>query len=129
MSVDFRYKPGAMAEDLEVGEATVRRASKGGSGPAWWELWLHVERDDHTGDEYVAVAVAPSGGFTETGPGGRTWGMSRSAPGTWAVMPSINVLSDVDATRVHPGPHPSLPSIWHEYATLVGVPEGEPWQA
>ena len=120
---ELRYKGLVPVEDLAIGECTVHRAGND-SGAKWWLLWFRVDREDGGGPFDVAVAINPSGGYVESGPGGRTWGLQRAGAGTWQVSPSINVLAD----QVHPGPHAS-PSMWHQTPRVVDVPDGEPWIA
>jgi hypothetical protein len=127
----LKYKSHAMIEDLAIGECTLHRAS--GSGAArWWQLWFHVLRDSDGQPETFCVPVNPGGEFSESGPGGRTWGLTcpdasqyEIAPGTrnWQISPSINVLDDRDAAA---GTH-EHPSLWHQTPALVGVPIDEPW--
>lgn len=130
MSV-LRYRPHAQIEDLALGECTMHRAS--GSGSArWWLLWFYVRRDSDGEPETFCVPVNPLGSFSESGPGGRTWGLTcpeasaqLSAPGTrnWMISPSINVLADGDALA---GTH-EHPSLWHQTPEIVDVPDSEPW--
>ena len=124
--MDLRYQSGAMVEELALGGCTIRHTRSADGKRVWWQLWLHVRRDD-TGEP--AVYGAPlnvNGEYVEDGPGGRTWGFRQAEPGAWRVTPSINVVCDV-TPRVHPGPHP-LASQWHRFVCVTGVPEGEPWQ-
>lgn len=110
-------------ELLQVGECTVR-ATKGDSAD-YWRLWFYVNRETDGQPEMMGVPLNVNGGWNESGPGGKTWGFNRAEPGAWQVSPSINVLATRD---VHPGEHPA-PSLWHQTPTIVGVPDGEPWQA
>ena len=126
------YKSHALIEDLAVGECTMHRAS--GSGAAcWWQLWFMVLRETDGQPMRCCVPMNPGGGYIENGPGGKTWGLTMPAvtpydagPGTktWQVSPSINVLNTGDAQV---GPHPTLPSLWHQTPEIVGVPDAEPW--
>lgn len=118
----LQYKPHAQIEDLAIGECTVHRAS-GSSGARWWLLWFHVLRDSDGQPEVFCVPVAPGGAFTESGAGGRTWGLSALGGGAWQVSPSVNVLDDRDAVT---GSH-SFPSLWHQTPQIVGVPDSESW--
>jgi hypothetical protein len=125
--VNLRYRSNVAVDALELGECTVRKTRL--AVATWWELWLFVPRDDCDDSEMVAVPVNVNGTFTEKGPGGRTWGLKKLGRGLWQVSPSINVVADAQACKTHPGPHPSLPSVWHHTPALVNVPEGESWQA
>jgi hypothetical protein len=107
------YRSHGRIEDLALNECTIHRAS--GSGSArWWQLWFHVIRDSDAQPEVFCVPVNPGSPYTESGPGGRTWGLNKPQasafqpiPGTsnWMISPSINVLNDRDAvagTHVRP---------------------------
>ena len=98
----LRYKAGADQESLGVGECVVRGACKV-SGARWWNLWFYVARDSDGAPELFAVPVAPNGTYTEDGPGGRTWGLTKTGPGTWQVSPSIDVWTDEDNRRKERG--------------------------
>ena len=110
-------------EDLAVGECTVR-PTRNSAGASWWALWFCVLRETDGQPDCFEVPINPNGSYSEAGPGGKTWGLTRSTPGAWQVSPSINVLNTRD---LHPGAHPSAPSLWHQTPMIVGVPEGEPW--
>jgi|ERR1700679_3183103 len=127
MSVDLVYHPGVMVEDLPIGGCTVRRTRLGDK--LWWALWLYVRRAD-TGEPTVfEVPIHVRGPYTEDPVAGKMWGFTKSLEaGVWQVSPSINVLVGTDVVELHPGAHPS-PSVWHETPRVVGVPEGEPWDA
>ena len=72
------------------------------------------------------MPINPNGGYVASGPGGKTWGLTRaSMAGTWQVSPSINVLAGHEA-QVHPGPH-AAPSLWHQTPSIVEVPDDEAW--
>lgn len=125
------YKPHAKIEDLALGECTVHRAS-GSGGPRWWLLWFYVRRDTDGQPETFCVPVNPGGAFTEDGPGGRTWGLTKPEassfepkPDTsnWMISPSINVLDSRDAVA---GTN-AFPSLWHQTPELLNVPHDEPW--
>lgn len=132
MSV-LRYRAHALIEDLAIGECTMHRAS-GSTGARWWQLWFHALRDSDGQPETFCVPVNPLGPFTESGPGGRTWGLTcpeasaQVAPaGTrnWMISPSIDVKDNRDAVAGHEAsPRPSL---WHQTPEIVGVPDSEPW--
>lgn len=113
------YKHHAEIEDLAVGECTMHRAS-GSAAACWWQLWFRVLRETDGQPQNFCVPMNPGGSYIENGPGGKTWGLTIPvgsmypiAPGTknWRVSPSINVLNTGDA---HNGPHPELPSLWHQ---------------
>ena len=122
--MNLTYRTHSTIEALGVNECTLRRM--GLETAWWWELWFNVLRETDGVAEDFAVPVAPGGTAAETPdrPGGHTWGFTQTAPGTWQVSPSINVL---DTRDVHPGPHPTFGSLWHQTPTIVGVPQGEPW--
>lgn len=121
MSV-LRYRAGAAIEDLQVDECTMHRAAVGGGTP-FWHLWFRVLRETDGQPDDFCVPMNPNGPYLEVGPGGKTWGLTRSTPGAWQVSPSINVLAH---REVHPGEH-SAPSLWHQTPMIVGVPGDEPW--
>lgn len=108
-------------EKLALGECTVRGTQ--GDGAAYWRLWFYVNRDSDGQPDMFGVPLNPNGGYSESGPGGRTWGLTRAEPGTWQVSPSINVLVH---REIHPGEHQDE-SLWHQTPKIIGVPEGEPW--
>lgn len=118
----LKYKPHTMIEDLAVGECTMHRASNSGPG-RWWMLWFRVLRETDGQPEDFAVPVNPMGAYAESGPGGRTWGLTNVAGGIWQVSPSINVLDSRDAVA---GTH-QFPSLWHQTPSIEGVPLDEPW--
>ena len=120
----LQCRPGVMVEDLKLGECVMRACSSPNGGQRFWHLWFYVARETDGVPEAFVVPMAPNGPYTEGGPGGRTWGLTKTAPGTWQVSPSINVL----VTRVmHPGEHPSEVSLWHQTPTIIGVPDSELW--
>lgn len=125
------YRPRVLVDDLGVGECTVHRASDSHAA-RWWLLWFFVLRDSDGVPEWFCVPVNPNGPYLETGPGGRTWGLTGlvgsahpTLPGTknWIVSPSINVLDDRDAIA---GTH-ERPSLWHHTVEILAVPEDEAW--
>lgn len=117
------YKSHARIEELQPGECTIHPAADA-TGKRWWNFWFYVFRDDVPTEREDFVVPVRIGSFTETGPGGRTWGLVDLGGGSWQVSPSINVIAD--GGQIHPGPHP-LPSRWHQTPTIVGVPDGEAW--
>lgn len=122
--MNLKYRPHAMIEDLAVGECTIRRTQSTDGNTVYPALWFNVLRETDGVAEDFEVPVTPGGAATESGTGGRTWGMTLTAPGTWEVTPSINVL---ETREIHPGEHPTLGSLWHQYVTIVGAPAGEWW--
>ena len=129
--MDLRYRSFVDIDALALNECTVHSANDGTR--RWWQLWLRVARDsDGIADTFV-VPIAPGSGYAESGPSGRkTWGFFHvegavgSGNLTWAITPSIDVP---DTREPHPGPHPTLPSLWHRTPRVVGVPDGERWMA
>lgn len=117
MSV-LRYRAGASPDDLALDECVVRRASD--SIGSHLRLWFYVRCADDQ-EHWFSVAVAPGSTYSETPR--RTWGMTRTAPGTWQVSPSINVLTSRETVG---GTHPDE-SLWHETPQIVGVPDPPPW--
>jgi len=116
------YREGEAIETLQVGECTIHRAS-GSSAARWWQLWFHVLRDSDGQPEIFCVPVAPNGSYSESGPGGRTWGLTSVGHGVWQISPSINVLDDRDAIA---GTH-EHPSLWHQTPQLIGATDKEVW--
>ncbi len=116
------YKPHALIEDLALGECTVHRASNA-SAARWWLLWFYVARETDGQPETFCVPVAPNDSYSESGPGGRTWGLTNVGSNRWQVAPSINVLNNGESVN---GEH-SLPSLWHQTPQIVGVPDSENW--
>ena len=108
--------------ELAIGECTIRPA--GNEHGTWWHLWAYVLREDNGQPVIIGCPLHVNGGYSESGPGGKTWGFTRSGPNTWQVAPSINVLVHGE---VHPGDHPS-PSMWHQTPAIVDVPDVETWQ-
>jgi len=124
--VTLTYAAGAGPDELELGLCVIRGARKTG-GARWWNLWFRVPRDRDGQPETYAVPVIPGGAYTESGPGGKTWGLTRTGPGAWQVSPSIDVLSDADARRQAAKQPRRDPGDWHHTPAVVGVPDGEPW--
>lgn len=125
-AVELRYRSVERLSDLGLNECTVR-ATQARSGAFWWQLWCFVRCDDGC-ERFVGAPVAPNGAYHENGPGGRTWGLARAAPGRWQVSPSIDVLTSADGLRQKRGLSRQDPSLWHQTPALVEVPDGEPWQ-
>jgi hypothetical protein len=126
--MELRYRTGVSVGDLALGECTIR-STVAKSGKRWWSLWFYVARETDGVPEMFIVPVNPNGPFTESGPGGRTWGLTRTWAGVWQVAPSIDVLDDVGSRAVlagQPRP-PESRSLWHQTPALVGVPEDEAW--
>jgi hypothetical protein len=124
MAFELRYKVCARIGDLQLNECTIRRAGLPPAGTFWWQLWFHVARETDGVAQFFAVPIIVNGSYTETGPGGRSWGFVNQGSGTWQVSPSINVLDEV--TRQ--GQVEVRGSLWHQTPSVVGVPDGEPWQ-
>lgn len=104
----LRYETCAL-EDLPVGACVVRR-TRDDAGPHWM-LWFRV-RDEVGADSGAVVLLAVP--VSARGPGEsprRTWGLTRVAPDTWQVSPSIDVAD-----------------VWHHTPRIVGVPEEAPWE-
>ena len=124
---DLIYKSHSLIEDLQPGECTIHRCGTP-DGKRWWNLWFYVPRETDGVLEDFVVPVNPGGAYTENGLGGKTWGFTKSGAGVWQVSPSINVLDDAGARAVQAGGRPATPSLWHQTPSVVGVPDGEPWQ-
>jgi len=122
MTCVLTYRPRVMIDELKPGECTIHRCSNA-SNERWWQLWFLVPRDTDGALEDFCVPISTSG-YSEGGAAGRTWGVSNTGGGQWAVSPSINVLASGDA---HDGSH-AVHSIWHHIVVIVGVPDGEAWQ-
>ena len=122
--VTFSYRSFVDVGDLQVGECTIHHADDG-KGARFWHMWFRVNRDSDGQPDTFLVPVIPGGAYTESGPGGRSWGLNRSRTVStgWDISPSINVL---DTGELHPGPH-AAPSLWHQTPTVVEVPDGEAW--
>ena len=125
--ITLQYKGfGAFVDELGLNECTIHQC-KELSGALSWRMWFCVARETDGVVKIFAVPLIPRGAYTETGPGGRSWGFQPQGGGVWQVSPSINVL-DVSGCEKYPGEHPALPSLWHQTPSVVGVPDGEPWQ-
>ena len=129
--MELRYRSRVTVEALAPGECTVHRASvvEAGERKLWWNFWWYVPRETDGVLEAFVVPVIPNGSYTETGPGGRSWGLSRAGAGRWQITPSINVFNDGDARRVQAGLAPEGRSHFHQTPALIDVPEGESWQS
>lgn len=116
-------------EDLKIGECTIRPTRTLDGQATYYRLWFYVARNTDGAPEMFGVALIVNGSFTESGPGGRSWGFTRASAGAgaWQISPSINVLGVV-SRETHAGEHPSLGSVWHHTPIVVDVPDGEPWQ-
>jgi hypothetical protein len=119
-------------EDLKVNECTIRPTCVLNGNGVYPRLWFRVLDDEGQALDMLGVALAVNGSFAENGPGGRTWGFTRSSVGVWIVTPSINVLPHPRSPGeilIHSGEHPEIKtSSWHHTPSVVGVPDGEPWQ-
>jgi hypothetical protein len=114
-------------ESLKLGECCIRKCADA-LGNRWWNLWFFVRRDDDPNETIeVAVPINPGFGFPREGPGGKTWGFTKTEDGIWIVSPSIDVVRDV-LIRPHPNRHGNLQSLWHHTPSVTGVPDGERWQ-
>ena len=120
----LNYKPGALVDDLEVGDCVMRPATTQDGGARFWHLWFRFVRVTDGAEQNACVPMNPGGAYNESGPGGKTWGLTNVVPGLWQVAPSINVLS---SGAPHPGEHPTEVSVWHETPEIAGVPVDEPW--
>lgn len=118
---ELTYRSNAHVDDLALNECTMRACED--KDVRYWHLWFYVARESDGAPEHFCVPMNPGGSFLENGPGGKTWGLMRTAPGTWQVSPSINVLA---TKQIHPGPHEEA-SLWHQTPALIGVPDDEPW--
>jgi len=118
----LRYRSNACVSDLQVGECTIHRCGNS-DGARWWVLWFRETREDNGQPADFGVPINPNGTFDPSGPGGKTWGLTRAAPRSWQISPSINVLGSGES---HPGVH-TAPSQWHQTPTIVGVPDNEAW--
>jgi hypothetical protein len=125
--MNLTYRSFVSVEDLTPNECTIRRASRQDGSAKFWNLWFYVARETDGVLEAFVVPVIPNGVYTESGPGGRSWGLNHSSPDTWQISPSINVLNDDDARRVQVGESPTGQSLWHQTPAVVGVPDGEAW--
>lgn len=119
--MDLIYKHAEIGE-LQLNQCTLRWTGDGFK--RWLMLWFRVTRETDGVEQDFAVPVNPGGNYQEAGPGGKTWGFNQNAEGVWQVSPSINVLV---TKEVHPGPHPTEQSLWHQTPDIVGVPVGIDW--
>ena len=118
------YKSHSLIEGLSLDECTMHRAS-GSNSARWWQLWWRVSRTSDGQPQIFCVPVNPNGPYLPLGPGGKTWGLTKTASGIWQISPSINVLASGDATDA--ANHPRVPSLWHETPAIINVPDAEPW--
>ena len=118
----LKYHAHSLIEDLALGECTMH-SCQAPSGARWWQLWFFVARDSDGQPDTFRVPVIPNGSFTESGPGGRTWGLTSMGAGVWQVSPSINVLDTRDTVA---GEH-QFPSLWHQTPQVSDVPDSELW--
>jgi hypothetical protein len=118
----MRYRADAEIEDLAVGECTMHR----GAGPdgSYWHMWFRALRETDGQPFDFCVPMKPNGAYSESGPGGKTWGLTNLGAGRWQVSPSINVLNTGDT---HAGEHPTLPSLWHQTPVITDVPDDVKW--
>jgi hypothetical protein len=77
--MELRYRSHVAIEDLAPGECTVH-AARNSAAVRWWNLWFYVPRETDGELEAFVVPVIPNGSYTETGPGGRSWGLARARP-------------------------------------------------
>lgn len=122
--MNLRYRSFIGVEELGVNECTIHRAGDGNK--RWWNMWFRVVRETDGLEESFVVPVAPLGDYTETGPGGRTWGLRKNGD-VWQVAPSINVLDDEGARALLAGHAPTGRSIRHQNVTLEGVSDVGTW--
>ena len=122
------YRSGVPIENLMLNECTIRPCRLNDGDESWWNLWFYVARETDGVPQIFEAHILPRSPFIEYGPGGRGWGFNDEGGGVWQVSPSINILNTGDGGKlIHPGPHPTLPSLWHKTPSVVGVPAGEPW--
>ena len=123
------YRPDVFISDLRENECTIHRATTADRTASYWLLWFYVRRDTDGVLEDFAVPINPRGEYMETGPGGRTWGLTLVRDGTWQISPSINILNTGEGKRAVAGDHPTLPSLWHKTPSIERVPLlEERWQ-
>lgn len=127
MSFELKYRSFVAVEELQPNECTIHRATNAEKTRRYWLLWFYVPRETDGVLEAFAVPVAPRGVYTESGPGGRTWGLNWIEGVKWMVSPSINVLDHKDARLVLAGAQPVGKSVWHQTPMIIGVPLDEVW--
>ena len=127
--MDLTYRSFARVLELGLDECTIRRARVMDGSRVWWHIWFHVTRETDGVPDFFCVPISPNGVYTESGPGGRTWGLQPAGDGIWQVSPSIDVLDDlaVRAEREGKPRPPESKSLWHKTPRVVGVPDGEAW--
>lgn len=121
--MNLSYRSFAEVDLLELNECTIHRCT-GGPGGDYWHIWFRVLRDSDGEVDTFCVPIIPNGNYTETGPGGKSWGFYHTGRMTWSPTPSINVLN---TRELHPGTHPDIPSLWHQTPTVINVPDNERW--
>lgn len=123
------YRSNVCVDDLAIDQCTVHRCGNS-AGERWWGLWFRVKREDTGGEATVLVPIAPNGTYDPGGPGGKTWGLTRTTEPdkfdecSWQIAPSVNVLAGTD--DLHAGEH-AAPSQWHQTPLIVEVPDTEAW--
>src|SRR5271166_6733368 len=120
----LHYRPGAMADELLLGECTIRPLRHADGALAGWGLWFNVTRDDGV-EELFRVPVIPRGQFNENGPGGKSWGLNETRAGIWQISPSIHYTEERPSEDGQPQ---RIVDVWHKTPEIIGVPDGEPWQ-
>ena len=109
----LRYVALDLDDMHEPGTCTIRRCRMP-DGSVHWRLWALVIADEGPERGHVVmigVLLNVGGGYID-GPDAsrKQWGFNRTAPGQWAISPSIVV-----------------PNIWHHTPVVVGAPEPAPW--
>jgi hypothetical protein len=121
---ELRYRSFVEAEDLAIGECTVKTCLSD-KGVRYWHMWARVLSTNDSSPLVFCVPIMPNVVGPCDGPGGKTWGLCRSGLNRWQITPSINVL---ESGKTHPGLHPDQKSQWHQTPALVEVPDLERWQ-
>jgi len=119
----LRYRSMVYVEALAENECTIHRAVTQ-KGERYWLLWFYVKRVDNDSLEDFAVPVIPNGVYTESGPGGRSWGLNKVMERDWQISPSIHISGskEIDAKM------PNSKTIWHATPLIVEVlPLIQPW--
>lgn len=123
---ELHYRPmSLMADELREDECLVHRAMR--EGARYWLFWWRTRRQTDGALELFCVPILPHEGYSEAGPGGRSWGVMRVGAGRWALSPSVNVLDDQGGRQTVAGFAPTACSLWHQTPIFTGVPEDEPW--
>ena len=120
----LRYRSNVCVSDLRVDECTIHRAGTADNA-RWYEPFGLIGTAASISSLPPSFSTQNHRSHVEAGPGGKTWGLTKTAAGTWQIAPSINVLG---TRAVHPGAHPTEVSLWHETPAIVDVPDGESWQ-